>query len=89
MTYSSRSLYSAYVNNFDLALARIQSWSVESARSLSATSSPVIGSPNPTSFDATGGVPFVSLSANKRKRIKQWLKVRITLRSRLKLSLTL
>ncbi|KAM0789145.1 hypothetical protein ACM66B_003198 [Microbotryomycetes sp. NB124-2] len=65
-------LYSAYVNNFDAALVRIQSWLQESSRSplSSAASSPAIGGP----LAPVGVAGVASLSANKRKRIRLWLK---------------
>ncbi|KAK4047940.1 hypothetical protein OIV83_005124 [Microbotryomycetes sp. JL201] len=66
-------LYSAYVNNFDAALVRIQSWLQESSRSplASGPSSPAIGGSGPSATEVSSAV---ALSANKRKRIKMLLK---------------
>ncbi|KAK4052519.1 hypothetical protein OIO90_004286 [Microbotryomycetes sp. JL221] len=80
-------LYSAYVNNFDSALSRIQSWVVEPDRKSpllangvvttttlpgsSTTTSPVFGTPEQFANEVTASS---TLSSNKRKRIKLWLK---------------
>ncbi|GJN89431.1 hypothetical protein Rhopal_002411-T1 [Rhodotorula paludigena] len=70
-------IYSSYINSFDDALARIQTWAKTSGRSRSNTStsasgsSPALGSLN--TFDATAGLPS-TLSSSQKKRIKSWLK---------------
>ncbi|GAA6008333.1 uncharacterized protein JCM10292_005536 [Rhodotorula paludigena] len=70
-------IYSSYINSFDDALARIQTWAKTSGRSRSNTStsasgsSPALGSLN--AFDATAGLPS-TLSSSQKKRIKSWLK---------------
>lgn len=64
-------IYSSYVNGFDGALAKIQSWSADPG---SRERSPVLGgsSPNP---GAGAGVQQASrLSTNQRKRIKSYMK---------------
>lgn len=73
--FASR-IYSSYINGFDDALARIQSWAKPTpSRSplLPSPASPAIG--GIASYDAAAGVQS-TLSANQKKRIKSWLKVR-------------
>ncbi|BGP39457.1 hypothetical protein JCM10449v2_003407 [Rhodotorula kratochvilovae] len=73
-------IYSSYINSFDDALARIQTWAKTTSRSRSNTASggapgasPALGSSS-TMFDATAG--FAStLSSSQKKRIKSWLKI--------------
>ncbi|GAA6057360.1 hypothetical protein JCM3770_005725 [Rhodotorula araucariae] len=70
-------IYSSYINSFDDALARIQTWAKTTSRSRSNTASgapvasPALGSS--TMFDATASVAS-TLSSSQRKRIKSWLK---------------
>ncbi|ORY42449.1 hypothetical protein BCR35DRAFT_41254 [Leucosporidium creatinivorum] len=68
-------IYSSYVNGFDAALARIQSWAMDSTRpTTSSGASPQIGSGSPHAFDPSAAI-VTHLSTNKRKRIKSYLKV--------------
>ncbi|GAA5837625.1 hypothetical protein JCM11251_002028 [Rhodosporidiobolus azoricus] len=68
-------IYSSYINGFDDALARIQTWAKTSSSSprpgTAMGSSPALGSL--TSFDATAGIDS-TLSSSQKKRIKSWLK---------------
>ncbi|KAL8283267.1 hypothetical protein RQP46_006045 [Phenoliferia psychrophenolica] len=74
-------IYSSYVNAFDSALARLQTWTVvpepPRARSNSSTSSPPLGSTS-----KMGSPPYdpstpaaSNLSTSQRKRIKSYLKI--------------
>lgn len=73
--FTHRRIYSSYVNGFDAALARIQSWAMDSTRpSTSSGVSPQIGSGSPLAFDPSAAI-VTHLSTNKRKRIKSYLKV--------------
>ncbi|GAA5882490.1 hypothetical protein JCM3774_006130 [Rhodotorula dairenensis] len=67
-------IYSSYINGFDDALARIQSWAKPTpSRSplLPSPASPLIG--GLASYDAAAGIQS-TLSASQKKRIKSWLK---------------
>ncbi|GAA5926163.1 hypothetical protein JCM3775_005220 [Rhodotorula graminis] len=72
-------IYTQYINAFDDALARIQTWAktIPTTRSRSNTASGAPGaSPalaSATMFDATAGVSS-TLSSSQKKRIKTWLK---------------
>ncbi|GAA5911602.1 hypothetical protein JCM8208_005688 [Rhodotorula glutinis] len=72
-------IYTQYINAFDDALARIQTWAktVPTTRSRSNTASGPPGSSpglaSATMFDATAGVSS-TLSSSQKKRIKSWLK---------------
>ncbi|GAA5895216.1 hypothetical protein JCM6882_006617 [Rhodosporidiobolus microsporus] len=70
-------IYSSYINGFDDALARIQTWAkTTSSSSRPGTSAGNYGSPalgSLTSFDATAGIAS-SLSSSQKKRIKSWMK---------------
>ncbi|BGO98891.1 hypothetical protein NBRC10513v2_003293 [Rhodotorula toruloides] len=65
-------IYSGYINGFDDALARIQSWGKNSSSRPSAGAvSPALASS--TTFDATASIAQ-TLSSSQRKRIRSWLK---------------
>ncbi|BGP07499.1 hypothetical protein JCM10049v2_003336 [Rhodotorula toruloides] len=70
-------IYSGYINGFDDALARIQSWGKNSSNRPSAGAvSPALSSPalaSSTTFDATASIAQ-TLSSSQRKRIRSWLK---------------
>lgn len=73
-------IYSSYINGFDDALARIQSWAKPTpSRSplLPGPISPAIGglASYSYSYDAAAGIQS-TLSSSQKKRIKSWLKVR-------------
>lgn len=71
-------IYSSYINGFDDALARIQSWAKPTpSRSplLPGPISPAIGGIASYSYDAAAGIQS-TLSSSQKKRIKSWLKVR-------------
>ncbi|GAA5991816.1 hypothetical protein JCM10908_002218 [Rhodotorula pacifica] len=68
-------IYSSYINGFDDALARIQSWAKPTqTRSplLPTPTSPAIGN-SLAAYDAAAGVQS-TLSTSQKKRIKSWLK---------------
>ncbi|GAA5978961.1 hypothetical protein JCM11641_000108 [Rhodosporidiobolus odoratus] len=68
-------IYSSYINGFDDALTRIQTWA-KSSSSRSSTSNGTQASPSlapSTFFDASAGVAS-SLSSSQKKRIKNWMK---------------
>ncbi|BGP24142.1 hypothetical protein JCM10295v2_003049 [Rhodotorula toruloides] len=70
-------IYSGYINGFDDALARIQSWGKSSSSRPSAGGvSPALSSAalaSSTTFDAAASIAQ-TLSSSQRKRIRSWLK---------------
>ncbi|BGP31536.1 hypothetical protein JCM10296v2_003306 [Rhodotorula toruloides] len=70
-------IYSGYINGFDDALARIQSWGKNSSSRPSAGAvSPALSSQglaSSTTFDATASITQ-TLASSQRKRIRTWLK---------------
>ncbi|GAA6021200.1 hypothetical protein JCM10207_008352 [Rhodosporidiobolus poonsookiae] len=69
-------IYSSYINSFDDALARIQTWAKTSSSSRPGTAMGYSGSPSlgsSTIFDATAGIAS-SLSSSEKKRIRHWVK---------------
>jgi hypothetical protein len=65
-------IYSSYVNAFDSALIRLQSWTLDSRPSASSSRSPNLSSSD-SKIDTSVLLP--NLSTSQRKRIKSFLKV--------------